>query len=193
MTMTFTSGDRFMEKLEVVQSFCCKVASSTAHVCCGWLCKRDECKKCRKNEWFQCLLLFLFVFLISFDCLDFTSCFKTDLHQPFMNWFLWQFSMNIVTAKVCSYMPLWTFWNFVFGHMGMEQSDSLLSLSYRLLNVWLEIYCAVGTRSWKELHSSCILLNHLLKGDIRHTEDVFIYLLLHWLAFESFKFGFDES
>ena len=64
----------------------------------------------------------------------------------------------------------------------MEQSDSLLSLSYRLLNVWLEIYCAVGTRSWKELHSSCILLNHLLKGDIRHTEMcsfIFFYIGLH--------------
>ena len=42
MTLMFTQGHRVMEKLKLVQSFCCKVALSNSNVHNGWLCKRDD-------------------------------------------------------------------------------------------------------------------------------------------------------
>ena len=44
MTLMFTQGHRIMGKLELVQSFCCKVAWRNSNVHDGWLCKRDVWK-----------------------------------------------------------------------------------------------------------------------------------------------------
>ena len=43
MTLMFTQGHGFTGKLELVQSFCCKVVWSNSNVCDGWLCKGNYC------------------------------------------------------------------------------------------------------------------------------------------------------
>ena len=48
MTLMFTQGDRVTEKLELVQSFCCKAAWSGSNVRYGWLCKGDDCEEVLK-------------------------------------------------------------------------------------------------------------------------------------------------
>ena len=45
MILMFIQGHRVTGKLELVQSFCCKVAWSSLHVCDGWLCKGDDCEE----------------------------------------------------------------------------------------------------------------------------------------------------
>ena len=45
MTLMFSQGHRIIGKLELVQSFCYKVAWSNWNVCDGWLCKEDECEE----------------------------------------------------------------------------------------------------------------------------------------------------
>ena len=45
MMFVFTLHDRVMGKLELVQSFCCKVAWSNSDVYDGWLCKGDDCEQ----------------------------------------------------------------------------------------------------------------------------------------------------
>ena len=46
MTLMFTQGHSVtIGKLELVQSFCCKVAWSNSDVCDGWLCKGEDCEK----------------------------------------------------------------------------------------------------------------------------------------------------
>ena len=44
MTLTFSQGHRVMEKLKLVQSFCCKVACNNPNVHDSWICKRDDFK-----------------------------------------------------------------------------------------------------------------------------------------------------
>ena len=41
----FTQGHGVTGKLELVQSFCCKVARHNPNVCDGLLCKEDDCEK----------------------------------------------------------------------------------------------------------------------------------------------------
>ena len=45
MTFMFTQDHRVMGNLELVQSFCCKVAWSSSNVHDGWYCKADDCEK----------------------------------------------------------------------------------------------------------------------------------------------------
>ena len=45
MTFVFTQGHRVPEMLELVQSFCCKVAWSNPNVRIGWLCRWVDCKE----------------------------------------------------------------------------------------------------------------------------------------------------
>ena len=42
MTLMFIQGHSITGKVELVQSFCCKVAWSNADVFDGWLCKEDD-------------------------------------------------------------------------------------------------------------------------------------------------------
>ena len=44
-TLMFTHGHRVTGKIEVVQSFCYKVAWSSSDVHDGWLCKEDDCEE----------------------------------------------------------------------------------------------------------------------------------------------------
>ena len=43
MTLMFAQGHR--DKLELVHSFCCKVAWSNSNVCDGWSCKEEDCEE----------------------------------------------------------------------------------------------------------------------------------------------------
>ena len=45
MSLTFTQGHRLMRTLELVKSFCWKVAQSYTNICRGWLCKDDDCRE----------------------------------------------------------------------------------------------------------------------------------------------------
>ena len=44
ITLMFTQGHRFTGKLELVHSFCCKVAWSNSDVHDGWLCMGGNCE-----------------------------------------------------------------------------------------------------------------------------------------------------
>ena len=43
MTLMFTQGHKITGNLELVRSFCCKVAWSNSDICDCWLCKGDDC------------------------------------------------------------------------------------------------------------------------------------------------------
>ena len=45
MTLKLTQGYRVMEKVELVQSFCCKVALNNSKVNDSWLSKGDDCEE----------------------------------------------------------------------------------------------------------------------------------------------------
>ena len=45
ITLVFTQGHRVTGKLELVQSFCFKLARSNSNVHDGWLCKGDGCEE----------------------------------------------------------------------------------------------------------------------------------------------------
>ena len=45
MSLMFTEGHKVRGKLELVQSFCCKVNWSNSNVHDGWLCKENDCEE----------------------------------------------------------------------------------------------------------------------------------------------------
>ena len=45
MTLFFIQGQRVSRKLQLVQSFCSKLAGSSSSFCNGWLCNGDDCKE----------------------------------------------------------------------------------------------------------------------------------------------------
>ena len=53
MTLMFTQGYRVVGKLELVQSFCCKVAWNNSNVGDGWhwLCEMNVKKSCKYDEY----------------------------------------------------------------------------------------------------------------------------------------------
>ena len=51
MTLMFTQGDRVTAKLELVHSFCWKVAWSNSNVYDSWLCKQDDCEQVLYGEY----------------------------------------------------------------------------------------------------------------------------------------------
>ena len=65
MTLMFTQGHthRVMAKLELVQSFCCKVSWINSDVLDGWLCREGDCKEVLYGKYgsFEHLLFLLYV------------------------------------------------------------------------------------------------------------------------------------
>ena len=45
MVWAFIQAHRVVGKLELVQSFCCKVTWSISNICDGWLCEEDYCEE----------------------------------------------------------------------------------------------------------------------------------------------------
>ena len=72
MTLMLTQGHRVKGKLELVQSFCCKVAWSNLNVHDDWVCKGNDCEEVLKGKYglFE-HLLFLVVFFSCVLCVCF--------------------------------------------------------------------------------------------------------------------------
>ena len=62
LTLTFFPGHSVWRNLELMQSFCCKLAWSSAFFYNSWICKGDDCKGALESGWICIILAYVLVY-----------------------------------------------------------------------------------------------------------------------------------